>query len=57
LIGCGRDALTAKAIETTHTDAIELIAKAFGYKNWNILSAKIETAEPKPSDECRPSAG
>jgi hypothetical protein len=35
-----RDALKAKAIEITHTEALELIAKAFGYKNWNILSAK-----------------
>jgi hypothetical protein len=41
-----RDALKAKAIETTHTEALELIAKAFGYENWNILSAKIEEAEP-----------
>jgi Glyoxalase superfamily protein len=46
-----RDALKAKAIETTHAEALELIAKAFGYKNWHILSAKIEAAEPKPSDE------
>jgi ClpX C4-type zinc finger/Glyoxalase superfamily protein len=41
-----RDALKAKAIETTHTEALELIAKAFGYENWNILSAKIEAAAP-----------
>ena len=40
-----RDALKAKAIEITHTEALELIAKAFGYENWNILSAKIEAAE------------
>jgi hypothetical protein len=46
-----RDALKAKAIETTHAEALELIAKTFGYKNWHILSAKIEAAEPKPSDE------
>jgi hypothetical protein len=46
-----RDALKAQAIETTHTEALELIAKAFGCKSWNILSAKIEAAEPKPSDE------
>jgi S-adenosylmethionine synthetase len=46
-----RDALKAKAIETTHTEALELIAKAFGYKNWNILSVEIEAAEPKPSNE------
>jgi hypothetical protein len=44
-----RDALKAKAIETTHTETLELIAKAFGYENWNILSAKIEAAEPSAS--------
>ena len=43
------DALKAKAIETTHTETLELIAKAFGYENWNILSAKIEEAEPSAS--------
>src|SRR5882757_10032224 len=41
-----RDALKAKAMETTHSEALELIAKAFGYDNWNILSAKIDTAQP-----------
>jgi hypothetical protein len=46
-----RDALKAKAIDTTHTETLELIAKAFGYDNWNILSAKIEASEPPPSDE------
>jgi two-component sensor histidine kinase len=45
-----RDALKTKAIETTHTEALELIAKAFGYENWNILSAKIEEAEPGSGD-------
>jgi hypothetical protein len=46
-----RDALKAQAIETTHTEALELIAKAFGCKSWNVLSAKIEAAEPKPIHE------
>jgi Glyoxalase superfamily protein len=47
-----RDASKAKAIETTHTEALELIAKMFGYENWHILSAKIEAAaEPPASDE------
>src|SRR5262247_2063791 len=40
-----RDALQVKAIETTHSECLELIAKAFGYENWNVLSAKIETAQ------------
>ena len=38
-----RDALKAKAIQTTHSESLELIAKAFGYDNWNILSARIDT--------------
>jgi hypothetical protein len=50
-----RDALKAKAVETTHAEALELIAKAFGYQNWNILSAKIETAEPEADEERTPS--
>jgi hypothetical protein len=37
-----RDALKAEAIQTSHSESLELIAKAFGYDNWNILSAKID---------------
>jgi hypothetical protein len=46
-----RDALKAKAFETTHSESLELIAKAFGYENWNILSAKIDAAKPRPIAE------
>jgi hypothetical protein len=54
-----RDALNAKAVQTTHSESLELIAKAFGYENWNILSAKIDAAKPpagaaKPSRQDRP---
>ena len=42
-----RDALKAKAVETTHSESLELIAKAFGYENWNILSARIDAARPR----------
>jgi hypothetical protein len=45
-----RDALKGKAVETTHSESLELIAKAFGYDNWNILSAKIEPARPRAID-------
>jgi ClpX C4-type zinc finger/Glyoxalase superfamily protein len=41
-----RDALLLKAVKTTHSECLELIAKTFGYENWNILSAKIEAARP-----------
>src|SRR5215216_5353243 len=46
-----RDALKSRAVETTHSESLELIAKAFGYENWNILSAKVEAAEPRAGDE------
>jgi hypothetical protein len=45
-----REALKSRAIETTHSESLELIAKAFGYDNWNILSAKIEAARPSVID-------
>ena len=37
--------LKAKAVDTTHSESLEFIAKAFGFDNWNILSAKIDAAE------------
>ena len=53
-----RDALTAKAVQTTHSESLELIAKAFGCDNWNILSAKIDAARPQSNwpDRLRDSA-
>jgi hypothetical protein len=46
-----RDALKSRAVETTHSDCLELIAKAFGYDNWNILAAKIEALKPRAGEE------
>jgi len=39
-----RNALQANAVEITHSECLELIAKAFGCDNWNVLSARIEGA-------------
>jgi hypothetical protein len=39
-----RDALRTKSVEISHSDALELVAKAFGLDNWNVLSAKITGA-------------
>jgi hypothetical protein len=56
-----RSALKVKAVEITYSDCLELIAKAFGFDNWNVLSAKIiaggstveETgSDPKQSLHC-----
>jgi hypothetical protein len=51
-----REALKVKAIETSHSDCLELIAKAFGYENWNILSAKIAAAQPRAGDARAPAS-
>jgi hypothetical protein len=41
-----RQALTAKTVSITHSESLELIAKAFGVDNWNILAARIEAERP-----------
>jgi hypothetical protein len=53
-----RQGLSQRDIEIAHADALELVAKAFGYDNWNILAAKIEAAAPEPAAEpARPEDG
>ena len=47
-----RDGLKAKAVEITHSECLELLAKAFGCENWNVLSAKIG-ATPSPGPNAR----
>jgi hypothetical protein len=56
-----RNALKSRAVDTTHSESLELIAKAFGYDNWNILAAKIEAeqrggATPTPSPASVPAS-
>lgn len=46
-----RNALKARAVETTHGELLELISKAFGDENWNVLSAQIEAAEVPATDQ------
>lgn len=44
-----RKGLQQQHLTVTHSQSLELIAKAFGVDNWNILAAKIETARrPRP---------
>jgi ClpX C4-type zinc finger/Glyoxalase superfamily protein len=49
-----RDALSARSVQTTHSESLELIAKAFGYDNWNILSAKIDAGGPQAGSAVDP---
>src|SRR5215471_11911267 len=52
-----RNALEARAVVLTHSDSLELIAKAFGYDNWNILAAKIEATRLRAQEDSAATAG
>ncbi|MVT00376.1 hypothetical protein GO014_15220 [Devosia sp. L53-10-65] len=41
-----RQALAERRIEITHSDSLELVSRQFGVANWNMLSARIERANP-----------
>ena len=44
-----RRSLADLGTELTHSQSLELIAQAFGFDNWNILAARIETTRPVAS--------
>ncbi|MCT7373671.1 glyoxalase superfamily protein [Chelativorans salis] len=39
-----REALAARELTITHSQALEIVAHQFGLANWNVLSTKIETS-------------
>ena len=41
-----RASLAAQQLTVTHSQSLELTAKAFGFDNWNILAARIDAARP-----------
>ncbi len=42
-----RTALAERQIDISHSDSLELVARQFGFDNWNILAARIEAASPR----------
>ena len=48
-----REALAQKNIPLTHTDSLELIARSFGLKDWQVLAALI-AADPGGPDTAAP---
>ena len=38
-----RDALKQKSVSLTHSESLELVAKIFGFHDWNELSARIRS--------------
>ena len=45
-----RENLKAKGVELSLAESLELVAKQFGYDNWNVLAAKIDGGEPGAAD-------
>lgn len=41
-----RSALSESQVSLTHSECLELVAKQFALDNWNVLSAKIDAAQP-----------
>lgn len=43
-----RQTLKERSVSLTHSESLELIAKVFGFADWNVLSARIQ-ADPSPT--------
>ena len=37
-----RDSLAARSILLSHSECLEIVAKQFGFADWNTLSAKLD---------------
>ncbi|SHL59785.1 LON peptidase substrate-binding domain-containing protein [Bradyrhizobium lablabi] len=44
-----REALKAKSVSLTHSESLELIARTFGFPDWNFLAARIQASQPAPA--------
>jgi hypothetical protein len=51
-----REALAERDLAISHSTALELVARQFGYADWNVLAAQIPT-DPPASPACEPAAG
>ena len=52
-----REALKAKSVSVTHSESLELVAKALGFPDWNFLAAKIQHSQPTSAPSQAPTAG
>jgi len=42
-----RTALAERQIDITHSESLELVARQFGFDDWNMLAARIEAGRPR----------
>jgi uncharacterized protein len=43
-----REALKAKSVSLTNSESLELVARILGFNDWNVLSARIQSAHQPP---------
>lgn len=43
-----RQSLATRNLDVSHSEALEIVARQFGYDTWNILSAKLEKEAANP---------
>jgi uncharacterized protein len=43
-----REALKAKSVSLTNSESLELVARILGFHDWNVLSARIQSAHQPP---------
>lgn len=47
-----RETMSARQVPLSHSETLEIVARQFGYDDWNVLAAKIGEAAPEtPADE------
>ncbi|XSC45081.1 LON peptidase substrate-binding domain-containing protein [Bradyrhizobium sp. RDT10] len=49
-----REALKAKSVSLSHSESLELVAKALGFPDWNFLAAKIQHGQPTSATSAAP---
>jgi uncharacterized protein len=45
-----REALNAKSVSMPHSESQELIAKILGFRDWNVLAARIQASQPTAAE-------
>lgn len=44
-----RNVLADRNVTVSHSEALEIVARQFGYDNWNIMSARLEKPAGQPA--------
>lgn len=44
-----REAMKAKSVSLTHSESLELVARTFGFPDWNFLAARIQASQSAPA--------